>query len=101
MKCPNCTGSMTSLTVEKLVGARYDIDLCANCQSFWFDQYEDLQLSPASALNVMKFIGEHASPPPLLSTTIRCPKCASLLFSTHDMAHDTKFSYLRCGNEHG
>jgi len=68
----------------------------------WFDKYESLKLSPGSTLKLMKFIGEHSgsseAPP---SKTMGCPRCSSPLLPTHDMQRSTRFTYWRCGNEHG
>jgi len=90
------------MTLDTRVGTPLSIDACGNCQAMWFDKYEDLQMSPASTLKLMKFIGEHsAQSVPPMSISIRCPRCAAVLLMTHDMAHDNRFSYWRCPNEHG
>ena len=102
MNCPNCATPMNPMTVETRVGATLEIDVCAECQAIWFDKYEDLQMAPGSTLKLMKFIGEHSSQAvPSPSKTLHCPRCASSLLMTHDMAHATKFTYLRCPAEHG
>lgn len=90
------------MAVETRVGTPLAIDVCAECQAIWFDRYEDLQMSPASTLKLMKFIGEHSSQgirP--ASNAMRCPRCLSTLLFTHDIAHDNRFTYMRCPNEHG
>lgn len=93
---------MTEISAETRVGTPLTIDVCAESQAIWFDKYEDLQMSPASTLKLMKFVGEHSlqgiRPP---SSAMRCPRCSSTLLLTHDMAHDNRFSYMRCPNEHG
>jgi hypothetical protein len=77
------------------------IDLCTNCQAFWFDRYESLKLSPASTLKLMKLIGERSSGGRKLSGQLRCPRCAIPLLPTNDLQKNTKFTYWRCGKEHG
>jgi hypothetical protein len=72
------------------------------CQAFWFDKYESLKLSPASILQLMKLIGEHSGgSPAVISTTLPCPRCSANLQLTNDMQRNTRFSYWRCGKEHG
>lgn len=102
MNCPNCSAGMTEMAMETRVGTPLSIDVCAECQAIWFDKYEDLQMSPASTLKLMKFIGEHSSQgirP--TSNAMKCPRCSALLLFTHDMAHDNRFTYMRCPNDHG
>jgi DNA-directed RNA polymerase subunit RPC12/RpoP len=101
MKCLNCSAEMTSMTLEAHLTAPVTIDLCAGCQAFWFDKYEDLQLSAGSVLKLMKLIGENSSPAKTpLAEMLRCHRCASRLLLTHDLQRNTKFSYWRC-EEHG
>jgi Zn-finger nucleic acid-binding protein len=101
MKCLNCSAPMTSMTLETHLTAPVEIDACSQCQAFWFDKYEDLKLSAASTLKLMKLIGENSSPArPPLAEKLRCPRCASGLLLTHDLQRNTKFSYWRC-EEHG
>jgi hypothetical protein len=101
MDCPNCATEMSSMTLERRMGGAVTIDACVGCQAFWFDKYESLQLSPASTLKLMKFIGEQsrAGAPPS-AETLRCPRCADHLAFTHDLQGNTRFTYWRC-EEHG
>ena len=93
---------MTALNVETRVGSPLQIDVCTECQSIWFDKYEDLQMAPGSTLKLMKVIGENSAKPIRpQSDALHCPRCSGTLLLTHDMAHATKFIYLRCPNEHG
>ena len=101
MNCPNCAAEMKSMTVEAHLTAPVTIDLCPPCQSFWFDKYEDLKLSPTSTLNLVKLIGENSAQHPEIKAALKCPRCSVPLLMTHDMQRSTKFSYWRCANEHG
>ena len=93
---------MTSMTMEAHLSAPVEIDLCTACQAFWFDKYEDMKISSGSTLKLMKLIGENSSPSRAsMATTLHCPRCSSPLALTHDLQGNTKFSYWRCGNEHG
>ena len=102
MKCPGCGTDMTAMTLEGRLATQVSLDVCAACQAFWFDHFESLQLSPASTLKLMKFIGEHSSPgKPSLLDALRCPRCATALHLAHNMQRNMPFTYWRCGNEDG
>ena len=102
MKCPNCTGVMYPMKLEGHQGTGVEIDLCRQCQAFWFDRFESLHLAPASTLRLMKLIGESGgSAPALPSGEMHCPRCASKLLPTQDMQRNTRFSYFRCSNSSG
>jgi hypothetical protein len=93
---------MTAMPLEARLSAAVEIDLCADCQAFWFDRYENLKLSPGSILKLIKFIGKHTGPGKELRTQeFRCPRCTSPLKATNDMQRSTRFSYWRCPQEHG
>lgn len=102
MKCPNCPAQMTDWTLGGQLGAQLTIDVCTPCQAFWFDEHKDLQLSPGSTLQLMKYIGEHSSSPkPSLSQALRCPRCESQLTLAHNMTRNVHFVYWQCANQHG
>lgn len=102
MNCSSCAAPMTDWTLGSRLGAQITVDVCAPCQSFWFDQHKDLQLSPGSTLELMKYIGEHSSTTkPALSQTLLCPRCGAALTLAHNMAHSVRFVYWQCPNEHG
>jgi Zn-finger nucleic acid-binding protein len=93
---------MTRMTLDAHLSVPIEIDLCTACQAFWFDKYESLKLSAASTLQLMKLIGEQSSArPALISKTLQCPRCSENLQLTNDMQRATRFSYWRCGREHG
>jgi hypothetical protein len=93
---------MIPMTFDGHLKVPVAIDVCAGCQAFWFDRYESLKLSAGSTLRLMKFIGEHSpSGRVRLSETLRCPRCADRLQLTNDWQRNTRFSYWRCGKEHG
>jgi ribosomal protein S27AE len=93
---------MTEWTQSSNLGAQLTIDVCAPCQAFWFDQHTDLQLSPGSTLQLMKYIGEHSSSSkPALSQTLQCPRCGAGLTLAHNMARSVRFTYWQCPNQHG
>jgi hypothetical protein len=92
---------MSGMTLERRMGGDVTIDACSGCQAFWFDKYESLQLSPASTLKLMKFIGEQSRAGKAANgEMLRCPRCADYLAFTHDLQGNTRFTYWRC-EEHG
>jgi len=102
MKCPNCAAEMTGMTLAGHQGRPVAIDLCLTCQAFWFDKYENLQIAPASTLELMKLIGERPSATPIaVSHKLQCPRCSDVLPLTHDIVRNTRFNYWRCKNGHG
>lgn len=102
MKCPNCPAQMTDWTLGGRLGTQLTIDVCTPCQAFWFDGHKDLQLSPGSTLQLMKYIGEHSSSSkPALSQDLVCPRCGAALTLAHNMTRNVRFTYWQCGNQHG
>jgi hypothetical protein len=94
---------MNAMTMEAHLSAPIEIDMCTPCQSFWFDKWEDMKLSPGSTLKLLKLIGESSSPrrSAPYANVLPCPRCGSHLVFTHDLQGNTRFSYWRCMNEHG
>jgi DNA-directed RNA polymerase subunit RPC12/RpoP len=93
---------MAGMTLAGHAGTSLSIDSCTNCQAFWFDTHESLQLSPGSTLKLFKLIGEHSSSgKSAFSGVLRCPRCAARLLLTHDFQRNTPFSYWRCDSNHG
>jgi hypothetical protein len=93
---------MTTLTLEGHGGPDLAIDVCTSCQMFWFDKHESLQLTPGSTLKIFALMGEHAAAAKSAAGgALRCPRCAALLFSTHDRQGNTPFRYWRCNGGHG
>lgn len=102
MNCPGCAAAMTGMRLESRLGTSIAIDVCAACGVFWFDEFESLQLSPASTLTLFQVIGDGAaSPRPARPGVLRCPRCAARLAVTHDAQRQTTFEYWRCDNGHG
>jgi hypothetical protein len=102
MICPNCAKQMTDWTLGGQLGNQLVIDVCTPCQAFWFEEHKDLQLSPASTLQLMKFIGEHSSSSkPTLAPLLRCPCCPAHLTLAHDLARNVRFVYWQCPSQHG
>jgi hypothetical protein len=93
---------MTGQMLEGHLGTTVAIDLCLQCQVFWFDTQESLRLSPRAVLRLFRTIGERAleARPPAASHPA-CPRCGLHLIPTHDRQRNTPFQYLRCPRNHG
>ena len=93
---------MTSMAMDRRLGGQETIDVCTGCQTFWFDHFESLALSPGSTLKLIKFIGEHATPAkPSLPALLHCPRCATTLRLAHDLQRNMPFTYWRCAIDDG
>ena len=93
---------MQQHTLDGHGGRPVVIDVCLPCQSFWFDAHESVRLSPGGTLALFRLIGEHSGARSFSNADLaRCPRCKARLRLTHDMQRVTRFSYLRCPNDHG
>src|SRR3984893_15413671 len=101
MTCPACGSAMRPLTLEGRQGAKVDIDLCADCRGFWFDQYESLRLAPGGTLKLFRLMAERGPTGRPLPQTMRCPRCLARLALTHDMQNSTRFQYWQCPQNQG
>lgn len=102
MNCPNCSMPMTDWKLAARMGNQFTIDVCPPCQAFWFNRHEELGLTSASTLQLMKYIGEHSSAPkPTFADRLKCPLCGSGLTLAHDMTRNEHFVYWKCPGEHG
>ena len=79
-----------------------NVDVCTRCEAFWFERHEDLGLTPASTLQLMKLIGDNSSSPkPALPDRLMCPHCGSSLTLAHNMSRNVHFVYWQCPSQHG
>src|ERR1044071_2953781 len=42
MLCPACKTAMEHLTLDAVLGAKVDVDVCTQCRAFWFEPFETL-----------------------------------------------------------
>jgi DNA-directed RNA polymerase subunit RPC12/RpoP len=93
---------MRTETLDGQMGREVTVDVCASCQSIWFDSKESLQLTPGATLKLFRVIGENvARPVHEAGDVVRCPRCNARLRRTQDMQRNTRFQYFKCPNEHG
>jgi Zn-finger nucleic acid-binding protein len=102
MNCPRCAAAAQTHVVEGHQGRQVEIDLCVPCQSVWFDQHENLRLTPGATLALFRLIGERVGRPrPEDRDIAKCPRCRAQLRRTQDLQRATRFEYFRCPNDHG
>jgi DNA-directed RNA polymerase subunit RPC12/RpoP len=102
MDCPRCAAPMQEQTLDGHAGRLVTVDVCLPCQSFWFDARESLALSPGGTLALFRLIGEHTGRRQFSNADLaKCPRCKARLRLTQDMQRTTRFTYLRCPNDHG
>ena len=102
MNCPRCGKLMQTHLLDGHLGREVEVDVCAACQSVWFDMRENLQLTPGATLSVFRLIGERVGRASLQDRDLaKCPRCKAQLRRTQDMQRSTRFEYFRCPNDHG
>ena len=102
MYCPSCSGVMESVALASHISTPVEVDVCGPCHVIWFDNMESTSLSPGSVIEVFKRIyAARDVGLNLLKVMPSCPRCATTLKSTTDLAKGGRFSYSRCANGHG
>lgn len=93
---------MTAQTLDGHLGTSVTIDVCLDCQAFWFDDKESLQLTPRSTLRLFRVVGERVSQArKAFPAVCKCPRCEMRMAPVHDLQRATRFEYLRCPARHG
>src|SRR5256885_392784 len=95
MNCPSCHQEMSQEKLDAKYGKSFELDICHFCSAFWFDDLEDLALTPDGVLPLFVVINDNRptqrSP---LATAMACPRCRQRLVLMHDMQRTTRFTYL-------
>lgn len=102
LACPACAAAMTRVALDAHYGATIELDLCEACHAIWFDDRENLRLTPGATVDLFERIHESrngARPP--LPDRMRCPRCRLRLLSAHDRQRNVQFRYWRCSRGHG
>ena len=93
---------MSGETLEGNYGKSVGVDICHPCSAIWFDNLEDLALTPGGVLRLFVVINDNrAAQRQPLPSTMACPRCRQTLALTHDMQRATRFSYWACPSDHG
>lgn len=102
LACPSCRGAMQVLDLHSQRGEALELDLCFACQLLWFDPRENLLLSAASVVQLLRVLhahrdeGHHS-----LATRLACPRCASALTEGYDVVKHGRYLTHRCPRGHG
>src|SRR5947209_2610210 len=79
MLCPGCKTAMQRLTLDAVLGAKLDVDVCTQCRAFWFEPFETIHLTPASTMTLFALIAEGAGNAGALPASAHCPTCGARL----------------------
>ena len=88
---------------ERIMGGVVELDLCFPCQGIWFDEFENLQITPGGVLELFELIHQHRGDArrPLVES-LHCPRCDEKLMHGLDLAKfGGRFNYHRCPQKHG
>jgi len=100
--CPSCGAVMQVGDFEHRAEGRVEVDLCLDCRALWFDAFESAQLAPRGVIELFRVVqAGHDRPAHPLASALHCPACRDVLVLTHDIQHTTRFTYYRCGADHG
>ena len=94
---------MTPQAVEAYaaVAQTIEVDSCAACSLFWFDESASVRLTPKSVLGLFQYVGQAGPAKNSLASNFSCPRCRHALAYTHDLQRATHFTYWRCPGDHG
>ncbi|WP_428828272.1 zf-TFIIB domain-containing protein [Azonexus sp. IMCC34842] len=101
--CPSCRQPMVQKMFARQLYGEVELDFCFACQGIWFDNFESVQITPGSIIELFKLIHQHRDEPRLpLSEPLHCPRCNERLLHGLDVAkHGGQFNYHRCLQKHG
>ena len=88
---------MVAKKFERRMGGEVELDLCFTCQAIWFDNFESVQLTPGSIIELFRLIHAHRDEPRQpLGEPLKCPRCNEKLLHGMDIAKGGRFNYHRC-----
>ncbi len=100
--CPSCKTALQVHTLPALYGGQVEIDFCFSCQGIWFDQMENMKLSPEAVGTVFKALHEHRDTPRTpLASRLSCPECRGTLVQGFDIVRSGRYITHRCASRHG
>lgn len=94
---------MVKQRFERLLHGEVVLDLCFHCHGIWFDDFESVQITPGSVVELFKLIHQHRDDQRLpLREPLACPRCNEKMLHGFDVSrHGGKFNYHRCLQKHG
>lgn len=100
--CPSCGDALAVRALPAQYGGEVEIDFCFACHGLWFDQMENLKLSPAAVATVFKEMHRHHDAPRTpLAARLRCPQCRDALVQGFDIVRSGRYITHRCPKQHG
>lgn len=100
--CPSCRNALQMHTLPAQYGGEVEIDFCFGCHGLWFDQMENLKLSPAAVATVFKAMHQHRDEPRTpLAHELACPSCRDPLVQGFDLVKSGRYITHRCPRRHG
>ncbi|MFG6440008.1 zf-TFIIB domain-containing protein [Roseateles sp. LKC17W] len=100
--CPSCSNALQVRTLPAQYGSEVEIDFCFGCHGLWFDQMENLKLSPTAVATVFKAMHQHRDAPRTpLAPRLACPTCQDPLVQGFDVVKSGRYITHRCASRHG
>lgn len=100
--CPSCGDALQAHTLPALYSGDVEIDFCFGCHGLWFDQMENLKLSPEAVATVFKAMHQHRDEPRTpLNNRLACPTCRGGLVQGFDIVRSGRYITHRCAARHG
>lgn len=101
--CPSCRQPMAPHRFTRQIHGEVELDLCFNCQGIWFDEFESVQITPGSVVQLFELLHAHRDAPRQpLAEPLKCPRCTDKLLHGMDIAKQGgHFNYHRCLQRHG
>lgn len=100
--CPSCGNGMEVHTLPGLYLGQVEIDFCFSCQGIWFDQMENLKLSPGAIATVFRAMHQHSGEPRTpWGSSLRCAECRGPLAQGFDVVRSGRYITHRCESRHG
>lgn len=83
-------------------GRAVELDLCFHCRGLWFDQNENLRLSPEGVVALFRELHTHRHDDQgALARALNCPHCRRGLAEGSDIVRSGRYVTWRCPQRHG
>jgi Zn-finger nucleic acid-binding protein len=100
--CPSCGDALQQHSLPALYSGQVEIDFCFGCHGIWFDQMENMKLSPEAVATVFKQMHRHRDAPRApLASRLACPECRDTLVQGFDIVRSGRYITHRCASRHG
>lgn len=100
--CPSCGDALQVHRLPAQYGGQVEIDLCFGCHGLWFDQMENLKLSPEAIAGLFRQMHQHRDAPYTpLAGRLACPVCRGTLVQGFDIVRSGRYITHRCAERHG